>query len=46
MNKKELDEFLRLHELWLGWQEGGARAELTKADLRGADLSPAKEMKE
>ena len=37
----ELAEVLRLHKLWWDDQEGGSRADLCDADLRGADLCDA-----
>lgn len=44
--KKELEEVLRLHKLWLDNNENGVQAnlsdaDLSEADLRGADLSGA-----
>jgi len=41
MNETELQEVLRLHLLWLDDAEGGQRADLSDADLRGANLSDA-----
>ena len=41
ITKKELDEFLRKHKLWLEDKEGGERAYLSGADLSGANLSGA-----
>ena len=38
MEKKELDEILEKHVMWLN-KNGGERAVLRKADLRGAGLS-------
>jgi hypothetical protein len=36
--RKELDEILKLHQLWLVDNEDGLRADLRGADLRDADL--------
>ena len=41
MDKKELKEVLRLHEMWLHSKMGGARADLQGADLRYANLRDA-----
>jgi uncharacterized protein YjbI with pentapeptide repeats len=41
MTNEELKEILKLHKLWLNGEEGGVRANLSEADLRGADLSKA-----
>ena len=41
METQEIAEVVRLHGLWLADQEGGKRADLTEADLRGADLTRA-----
>ena len=41
MNKKELKEILRLHELWLEHEPGGVRANLEGADLTLTDFSGA-----
>lgn len=41
MNIAELEKIIHDHELWLSGQ-GGARADLSDADLMGADLSGAK----
>lgn len=38
MKRKEFDEMMRLHEIWLNGEEGGKRADLQRADLQGADL--------
>ncbi len=38
MKKDELQEVLRLHKMWLNDEDGGKRADLQWADLRGADL--------
>jgi len=38
---EELTEVLRLHKLWAQDEEGGQRAYLQRADLRGADLQRA-----
>lgn len=35
---EELQEVLRKHEMWLQGNEGGEKANLREADLRGADL--------
>lgn len=37
--KEELQEILRLHQLWLNDDPNGVRANLSDADLRDADLS-------
>ncbi len=39
--KADLDEVLRLHELWLANDPAGQRADLSYANLRSADLSSA-----
>ena len=39
MDKKELQEILEKHKLWLDKKEGGERADLRDAGLSGADLS-------
>ena len=36
---EELNEILEKHEIWLRGEEGGERADLSDADLRGFDLS-------
>ena len=41
MKKEELDEKLRLHKMWVKYEQGGQRANLLGADLRGADLQGA-----
>ena len=41
MYKKELEEVLRLHGMWLRSENGGKRAVLRGADLQGADLRGA-----
>jgi len=41
MKKKELNEILRLHEMWLNDEEGGKRADLRRANLQGANLRMA-----
>ena len=41
MTKKEFDEIIRKHEMWLEDKEGGEQAYLRRADLRNADLSGA-----
>ena len=38
MNQDELDAILQKHKLWLDDADGGIRADLKGADLRGADL--------
>lgn len=39
MKIKQLNEILELHEKWLKALDGGVRADLSYADLRGIDLS-------
>lgn len=41
MNVNELQEILKKHELWLKDKEGGCKADLSRANLSGADLSRA-----
>lgn len=41
MTQSELNEILEKHRKWLNNEEGGERADLRGADLRGADLSGA-----
>ncbi len=41
ITKEELEQFLRKHKLWLDNKEGGERAYLRGADLRGAYLRGA-----
>ena len=41
MYKKELEEVLRLHGMWLRSENGGKRAVLRCADLQGANLRGA-----
>jgi hypothetical protein len=41
MKQEELNEILRLHKLWLANEEGGAKANLKGADLKGAELECA-----
>ena len=41
MTKEQIKETLELHLKWLRNEEGGNRADLRGADLRGADLSGA-----
>ena len=41
ITQEELNEILRKHELWLKGKGGGERANLSGADLIGADLSEA-----
>ena len=41
MKKEELEEVLRLHKMWLNEEEGGKKANLIGADLRGANLRGA-----
>ena len=36
---EELEEILRLHKLWIDDVDGGRKAKLTRADLRGSNLS-------
>ena len=38
MTNEELKEVLRLHQMWLFDKEGGVRADLSGANLSGADL--------
>ena len=39
ISQKELKEILNKHKMWLRDEEGGERANLSNADLRGFDLS-------
>lgn len=39
MDKKELNEILKLHKMWMNGEEGGVKANLWLNDLRGMDLS-------
>ena len=39
ISQKELKEILNKHKMWLRDEEGGERADLSNADLRGFDLS-------
>ena len=41
MTKEELSEIIRLHAKWLSDEPGGIRANLSDADLSGANLSGA-----
>ena len=41
MDTIELKEIMRLHRLWLDGADSGVLADLSNADLRGADLSNA-----
>jgi len=41
MEATKLREVLELHGKWLGGEDGGVRARLSKADLRGANLGGA-----
>jgi Pentapeptide repeats (8 copies) len=41
ISKEELKDILDLHGKWFRGEEGGARADLSSADLRYADLSSA-----
>ena len=41
MTPQEITSILNLHALWLKQEEGGSRANLSKADLRWANLSRA-----
>lgn len=41
MTKKEFDEIIRKHKMWLENKAGGEQAYLRRADLRNADLSGA-----
>lgn len=38
MNQEELNNVIRKHKLWIEGKEGGERANLSEADLYGADL--------
>jgi uncharacterized protein YjbI with pentapeptide repeats len=38
LTQQQLNEIIKLHKLWLEGKEGGVRANLRKADLRGLDL--------
>ena len=38
MEKKKLDEILKKHAVWLDNKDGGKRADLSDADLTGANL--------
>ena len=38
---EQLKEILKKHKIWLEGGEGGSRADLSRADLRGANLSDA-----
>lgn len=42
MTRTELLEILERHRKWLAGEAGGQRADLSDADLRGADLREAK----
>jgi uncharacterized protein YjbI with pentapeptide repeats len=42
MTQDELKEVLRLHGMWLRDEAGGKRANLSRADLSGANLRGAK----
>lgn len=41
LDQPALEKVLRDHELWLGGEEGGQRAELDRTDLSGMDLTGA-----
>ncbi len=41
MKQEELQEILDAHKKWINGKDGGARANLRGADLRGADLREA-----
>ena len=41
MEASKLKEILEKHKMWLNDEEGGERANLSRADLRGADLREA-----
>ena len=41
MNKNEIKEILKLHEMWLNGEEGGERAHFCAADLCGVNLEYA-----
>lgn len=38
MNQEELNNVIRKHKLWIEGKKGGERANLSEADLHGADL--------
>ena len=38
MKQEELQEILDAHKKWINNEDGGVRADLRRADLRGADL--------
>lgn len=42
MEQKLLDKILQKHQMWLNDEDGGERANLSYANLSGADLSYAK----
>lgn len=39
MNKGQLDKILRKHEMWLNGEKGGERADLSRTDISGFNLS-------
>ena len=41
MTQEQINETLRLHQLWLNNDPEGVKADLRGADLRGADLRSA-----
>jgi hypothetical protein len=41
MEKEQLDEILKKHEMWLNDEPGGERADLWRANLQGANLQGA-----
>ncbi len=41
IKQSELDNILKLHKKWLNYEDGGKSANLSDADLRGANLSYA-----
>lgn len=41
MKRKEFDEMMRLHEIWLNGEEGGRRAIMQGADLRNVNMNRA-----
>lgn len=41
MKRKEFDEMMRLHEMWLNGEEGGKRANMKGADLRTVNMNRA-----
>lgn len=41
MKRKEFDEMMRLHEIWLNGEDGGRRATMQGADLRNVNMNRA-----